>query len=104
MSVFIQFSLLGSVNYAYAVIFGVVALFAAGLGITRINNYIKKSGRQSVILMFLLTALIIAFLSLPAKMVDNYFERRQEFIGMPWWEIAKEISSLASSIANKYSQ
>jgi hypothetical protein len=73
MSVFIQFCLLGSVNYSYAAIFGVTSLFAAALGITLINKFVRKSGRQSVILIFLLTALIIAFLSLPIKIVSNYF-------------------------------
>lgn len=94
LSVFLQFCLLGSVNYSYAVLFGAAGLCAAALGITQINKHVKKSGRQSVILVFLLTALTFAFVSIPIKMAANFIERQAQFGDKGLWEIAKEIASM----------
>jgi uncharacterized membrane protein YfcA len=96
VSVFLQFSLLGRVNYSYAVLLVVTAFIATKAGITFTNAYIKKSGRQSIILLFLITILSVAFLSLPIKMITNYVGNRADMQDLPWYEIAKKISTLNS--------
>jgi hypothetical protein len=50
-----------------------------------------------VILVFLLTALSVAFVSIPLKMAANYVERQESFGGKGLWEIATEIMSMSKA-------
>jgi uncharacterized membrane protein YfcA len=100
ISNFIQFCLLGRVNFNYAPFFGAISFCATLVGIKFTNSYIRKSGRQSIILIFLLSALTFAFFSLPVKMVKNYFDDFHNLKDMAWYDIAKKISTLAAKSAD----
>jgi uncharacterized membrane protein YfcA len=65
ISVAIQFIYIGAMNFQYACLFGVMTLFAAYTGITAVNMYIKRSGKQSVIAILLVIVLTLALVSLP---------------------------------------
>ena len=55
--------------YSYAIIFGVITIIAAYIGITAINMYVKKSGRQSIIAFMLVLVLVLALVSLPINAI-----------------------------------
>lgn len=65
VSVAIQFIYIGSMNYQFAGMFGVITLIAAYSGITAVNIYVKRSGKQSVIAVLLVIVLTLALVSLP---------------------------------------
>ena len=69
ISVAIQFAWIGDLIYSYAIIFGVITIFAAYIGITSINMYVKKSGRQSIIAFMLVLVLVLALVSLPINAI-----------------------------------
>jgi len=52
--------------WAYAILFGMITLVAAYIGITGINWYVKKNGgKESIIAFMLVLVLVLAFVSLP---------------------------------------
>jgi hypothetical protein len=65
LSVAIQFIYLGGMNFDYAILFGGLTLIAAYTGITAVNIYVKRSGKQSVIAILLVIVLTLALISLP---------------------------------------
>jgi len=65
LSVAIQFMYIGAMNYQYAILFGFLTLLAAYTGITAVNIYVKRSGKQSVIAILLVIVLTLALISLP---------------------------------------
>ena len=74
LSVVIQFIYLGRLNWGYAYLFGLVTIFAAYTGIKSINEYVKRSGKQSVIAIMLVIVLVLAILMLPLKEILTYYE------------------------------
>ena len=75
ISVAIQFLWLGDMLVNYAVLFGCMTIISAYIGITSINNYVKKSGKQSTITVILTFVLVIALVSLPINYVlDSYLK------------------------------
>lgn len=73
ISVAIQFIYIGAMNFQYAIMFGVLTLIAAYIGITAVNIYVKKSGKQSVIAILLVLVLTMALVSLP---IDYIMKQR----------------------------
>ena len=65
ISVAIQFLLLGDMEVWYALLFGALTLISAYIGITSINGYVQRSGKQSVIAIVLTLVLVFALVSLP---------------------------------------
>lgn len=65
LSVAIQFIYIGAMNFQYAILFGFLTLIAAYTGITAVNIYVKRSGKQSVIAILLVIVLTLALISLP---------------------------------------
>jgi len=65
VSVAIQFMYIGAMNFQYAALFGGLTLIAAYTGITAVNIYVKRSGKQSVIAILLVLVLTLALISLP---------------------------------------
>jgi Na+-driven multidrug efflux pump len=57
-----------SLNWPYALICGGITVAAGYVGITSVNNYIKKTGKQSLIAVILTCVLVFALLSLPLDM------------------------------------
>jgi len=75
ISVAIQFLWLGDMLVNYAVLFGCMTIISAYIGITSINNYVKKSGKQITITVILTFVLVIALVSLPINYVlDSYLK------------------------------
>jgi len=64
-SVMIQFFLIGKLLLPFALLFGLVTLVSVYIGINGVNYYVKKSGKQSIILVLLTGVLTLALLSLP---------------------------------------
>jgi len=44
-----------------------ITVFAVWLGIAMVNIYVKKTGKQSIILIILVVCLTLAFVSIPLK-------------------------------------
>ena len=65
LSVAIQFVYIGAMKFDFAILFGTLTLFAAYTGITAVNIYVKRSGKQSVIAILLVIVLTLALISLP---------------------------------------
>ena len=65
LSVAIQFVYIGAMKFDFAIMFGTLTLFAAYTGITAVNIYVKRSGKQSVIAILLVIVLTLALISLP---------------------------------------
>jgi len=65
ISVAIQFIYIGQMNFSFAILFGFLTLIAAYTGITAVNYYVKRSGKQSVIAILLVIVLTLALISLP---------------------------------------
>ena len=57
----------------YAILFGIMTVVSAYVGITSINNYVKKTGKQSTITILLTLVLVFALVSLPLNTIlDSY--------------------------------
>jgi hypothetical protein len=69
VSVAIQFAYIGDMIWAFAIIFGLITLVAAYIGITGINWYMKNGGGQSVIAYMLVLVLVLAIVSLPINAI-----------------------------------
>ena len=69
ISVAAQYLYLGALNPYYSALFGSMTLICAYVGIKMVNIYIKKSGKQSVIMIILAVCLILALVSLPINYV-----------------------------------
>jgi uncharacterized membrane protein YfcA len=69
LSVTSQFLYMGVMNIPYAVYLGLIQLVAAYLGVTQVNQIVKLTGRQSVIVIILTFVLLIALISLPVKYI-----------------------------------
>jgi uncharacterized membrane protein YfcA len=65
ISVALQFTMLGQLLLPFALLFGAITLVSVYVGIVGVNAYIKKSGKQSVILILLSVVLTMALVSLP---------------------------------------
>jgi len=64
---------MGDMLVNYAILFGVMTVISAYIGITSINNYIKKTGKQSTIAILLTSVLVVALISLPLNFIlDSY--------------------------------
>ena len=64
---------MGDMLVNYAMLFGVMTVISAYIGITSINNYIKKTGKQSTIAILLTSVLVVALISLPLNFIlDSY--------------------------------
>jgi uncharacterized membrane protein YfcA len=75
ISVAIQFLWLGDMLVNYAILFGFLTIISAYIGITSINNYVKKSGKQSTITVILTFVLVVALVSLPINYIlDSYLK------------------------------
>ena len=55
--------------WPFAIMFGVITIVAAYIGIQSINWYIKKSGKSSIIAFMLVLVLVLALVSLPIKKI-----------------------------------
>lgn len=66
-AVVIQFQMSNSLSLDFSLLFGGMSTVAAYLGINTVNNYIKKTGKQSSIAIILTLVLTFALLSLPLK-------------------------------------
>jgi hypothetical protein len=64
-------------NFEYALLFGALTLFAAYTGITLVNIYVKRSGKQSVIAILLVLVLTLALISLPIDYIMKARARAQ---------------------------
>lgn len=64
-----QFIYIGDLLWYYSFFFGTMTVFAAFLGLQALNQYIKKSGKQSVIAFVLTFCLAFALISLPLNYV-----------------------------------
>ena len=62
-SVIMQFIIAGTLNWMYAGLSGILTMIAAYIGITQVNAYVQKTGKQSMIAVLLAAVLIFAFLS-----------------------------------------
>jgi len=69
LSVAIQFAWIGDMIFSFALIFGGITIVAAYIGITAINAYVKKSGKQSIIAFMLVLVLVLALVSLPINAI-----------------------------------
>lgn len=69
ISVAIQFAWIGDMLWPFAIMFGVITIIAAYIGIQSINWYIEKSGKQSIIAFMLVLVLVLALVSLPIKKI-----------------------------------
>jgi len=68
----LQFIFIGAMNLTYAGIFGVLTLGSAFVGLHFIGAYVKKTGKQSIILVILTLVLTLALISLPMKyLIDD---------------------------------
>jgi len=65
ITVAIQYFWIGDMEVWYALLFGGLTIVSAYIGITTINAYVKKSGKQSLITIILTGVLICALLMLP---------------------------------------
>ena len=65
ISVAIQFIYIGEMNFEYAVLFEVLTLFSGYTGITAVNIYVKRSGKQTLIPIIFVIVLTLALISLP---------------------------------------
>ena len=73
LSVALQFLFLGDMLVNYAILFGIMTVVSAYVGITSINNYVKKTGKQSTITILLTLVLVVALVSLPLNTIlDSY--------------------------------
>lgn len=73
LSVALQFLFLGDMLVNYAILFGIMTVVSAYVGITSINNYVKKTGKQSTIAILLTLVLVFALVSLPLNSIlDSY--------------------------------
>lgn len=61
----LQFWLLGQLNLAFAILLGAVTLISAYAGITGVNAYVKRTGKQSTILVILTIVLTVALFMMP---------------------------------------
>ena len=69
ISVAVQFFQLGELNMNYALMFGVITIICAFVGIQAINMYVARSGKQSIIAILLTVVLIMAVVSLPINYI-----------------------------------
>lgn len=74
ISVSSQYAYLGLLNPYYSALFGISTVFCALTGIKAVNYYVKKSGKQSVIMILLVIVLVMAVISLPI----NYILKQNE--------------------------
>jgi|APSaa5957512535_1039671.scaffolds.fasta_scaffold70365_1 uncharacterized membrane protein YfcA len=65
----IQFYLVGRLNTDFALIFGILTLVTAFIGIKGVNYYVKRTGKPSSILVILTVVITLALLSLPFKLL-----------------------------------
>lgn len=64
-----QFAYLQLIYWGYAILYMVITVFAVFLGIYSVNIYVKKTGKQSIILIILVICLALAFVSIPLKAI-----------------------------------
>ena len=57
----------GDLNIEYAFFIGIIILVSSIMGLTLVNQAVKRTGRQSVIVFTLGVVILIAFLLLPFK-------------------------------------
>lgn len=69
LSVVIQFVMSGQLSKDYALIMGVLAFISGFIGLTAVNNILKKTGKQSPIAIMLTCVLIIALALLPLNFI-----------------------------------
>ena len=67
MATTFQFVYMDQLYWGYAGLSGLITFFSAFCGIYFINIYVKRSGKQSIITIFLALELILGLLSLPLK-------------------------------------
>lgn len=72
ISVAAQFAGINALNPWYSLLFGVITIICAYVGIQSVNIYIAKTGKQSRILICLIICLTLALVSLPI----NYFLKK----------------------------
>ena len=69
ISVAVQFAFIGQMNPYYAALFGGMTFISAYAGIKSVNIYLKKTGKQSRILICLIICLTLALISLPINYI-----------------------------------
>ena len=62
-----QFAYLQVIYWGYALIYMLITVIAVWIGISMVNVYVKKTGKQSIILIILVICLTLAFVSIPLK-------------------------------------
>lgn len=62
-----QFAYLGVIYWGYALLYMVITILSVWTGIYSVNIYVKKTGKQSIILIILVICLVLAFVSIPLK-------------------------------------
>lgn len=67
MAVASQFAYLGVIYWSYCLIFSIITVISAYVGISQVKKYIKRTGKQSIILIMLVFCLSLAFVSIPLK-------------------------------------
>ena len=69
IAVVIQFSFAGFVNWPWAIICGLITLFSGAIGMITVNNYVQKTGKQSLIAIILTGVLTFALIAQCSEMV-----------------------------------
>ena len=67
LSVTLQNMYSGQLNYSYFAFTGIFILVSAVLGLTSVNNIVKKNGRSSIIIFTISFVLLASFIILPVK-------------------------------------
>lgn len=68
-AVFMQFEELNEVNVQLSIAFGFLTFVCSFLGIFYVNQFIKKSGRQSIIAVILTVVLCLSLAVMPVKLI-----------------------------------
>jgi len=69
ISVVIQFVMQQQLDIAFASMFGLLSIVAAYVGLSKVNAYIKKTGKESLITILLTLVLVLALVMLPIDFI-----------------------------------